>query len=553
MATYTHLIPCLPRDWRAVLGAALVGCLIFHGAVATAQPPAAPPTAGGDLPLPSPAVLARESDLIDEVIEPELVLKLNPIRSKIVRTKLPVSRMAITDPAIMSVTQFSPKEFELVGGETGETTFTVWYVNDDGSESLIRYLVRVVPEMKNKIEQERAETEYGELQDRLNELFPNSAVQLIPVIDKLIVKGQARDSQEASEIMAIISGEVVDQGGSLRFDFGRSTVAKIPGAEDLPSATVVNMLTVPGEQQIMLKVRVAEISRTALREFGAEINYQDSMEWMVDYITGVSGNISAILDSGDVELFVKAFAGNGYGKILAEPTLVTLNGYPATFLAGGEFAVPTAVGIDGIGAATTTFRGFGTQLSFIPTIIDKDRLRLQVTPSFSSLNGGNAVNGIPGLNTRAVSTTVDLREGQWLAIAGLIQDEQEGERSRIPYIGDIPVLGAVFGRQHVSRAETELVVLVSPELVHPLEVEQVPLLLPGMDVTEPTDHEFFWLQRIEGRPNFHHRSTMWPRQRELLRDAKHQAVREAKRQAKLNAGFRDHQKHYISGPHGFSK
>ena len=129
--------------------------------------------------------------------------------------------------------------------------------------------------------------------------------------------------------------------------------------------------------------------------------------------------------------------------------------------------------------------------------MDKDKIRLQVAPSFSSINEGNTVNGIPGLDTRGVTTTVDLREGQWLAIAGLIQDQQAGSRARIPYLGDIPVLGAAFGRQEVRREETELVVLVSPELVHPLEPEQAPHLLPGMSVTEPTDHVYL-LQMIEG-------------------------------------------------------
>jgi pilus assembly protein CpaC len=229
--------------------------------------------------------------------------------------------------------------------------------------------------------------------------------------------------------------------------------------------------------------------------------------------------------------------------------LVTLSGQTATFLAGGEFAVPTVVGVEGAAAATTTFRGFGTQLSFTPTVIDKDRIRLRVQPSFSTINGDNTVNGIPGLDTRTVTTQVDLREGQWLAIAGLIQDQQAGTSRRLPWIGEVPVLGALFSHQTMRREETELIVLVSPELVHPMEAQQVPLILPGMDVTEPTDKELYLHQRIEGDVHCQHRGTVWPEQRFGIYRANHEACRAAKRQV----GYQKCQNHYVLGPHGFSE
>ena len=205
-----------------------------------------------------------------------------------------------------------------------------------------------------------------------------------------------------------------------------------------------------------------------------------------------------ILDGGDVDFVLGAIETHGYGKILAEPTLVTLSGRTAQFLAGGEFAVPTTVGIGGVGAATTTFRGFGTELSFTPTVLDKDLVRLEVSPSFSTLNTDATVGGIPGLSRRSVDTTVDLREGQWLAIAGLIQDEQGGQHSRFPFLGNLPIAGHLFSQRSTSRFETELVVLVSPQLVHPLETEQLPLFLPGMEVTDPTNTDFFARKLIEG-------------------------------------------------------
>ena len=129
---------------------------------------------------------------------------------------------------------------------------------------------------------------------------------------------------------------------------------------------------------------------------------------------GVTGAARAILDSTDVDIALDFLASNSYSKILAEPNLVTLSGQSASFISGGEFAVPTVVGVEGVGAATTSFRGFGTQVSFTPTVLDKDRIRMVVIPTVSSLNSDNSVNGIPGLDTRSVETTVDLREGQWL-------------------------------------------------------------------------------------------------------------------------------------------
>ncbi len=504
---------------------------------------------------PPPEVRNREAQLIGEVIDPQMIFHLHPTRSKVVRTRLPVTRVAITDATVVEVNQFSPTEFEFIGRQSGETTLTLWFSMPGEPESLIRYLVRVAPD---QAEQARAELEYALLQDRINELFPNSQVQLVPVIDKLIVRGQARDAEEAAQILAVLRG--VPGGFAEGFGGGlpgynpavSGVTARIPGAEDMLPMTIVNMLTVPGEHQVMLKVRIAELSRTALRELGVNFAVlEDNLN--IRSLISQGANMAAILDDNDYELFVKAFASNGNGKILAEPTLVTLSGYTATFIAGGEFAVPTAVGIDGVGAASTTFRGFGTQLAFTPTVLDKDRIRLHVTPSFSSLNASNSVDGIPGLDTRAVNTTVDLREGQWLAIAGLIQDEQHGEQSRVPFLGDLPLVGALFSDQQVRRGETELVVLVSPELVHPLENDRCPFVLPGMTVTEPTDSDFFFHLRLEGDQNFHHRSTIWPEHRRQRHKAWAQARRDARRGYKLETTFDTHQDAYLCSPHGFSE
>jgi pilus assembly protein CpaC len=506
---------------------------------------------------PSAQMKAREASLIEQVIEPELTFSIEPQVSKIVKTKLPVTRIAITDPSVVEVNEFTPTEFEVIGQRAGETTVTLWFEEPNGNTRLLRYLVKVGAAESEQIQ---AEIEFARLESRVNELFPNSQVQLIPVADKLIIRGQARDSKEAAEILSLLMGGNssgagtggASGGGGYAGYNGSSInggVLRIPGAENLRVSQVVNLLHIPGEQQVLLKVRVAELTRNAIRDLSVDFTVlKDS--WALSSAFGGTSNVRAIMDSGDVNLFVRALSTNGYGKLLAEPQLVTISGQPATFIAGGEFAVPTAVGVNGIGAIATTFRGFGTQLSFTPTVVDKDRIRLQVSPSVSSLNQGAAVNGIPGLNIRGANTTVDLREGQWLALAGLIQDEQQGSRRRLPLLGDIPVAGALFGSQNKTRNETELLILVSPELVHPLEPDEAPHLLPGMSLTDPTDCAFYLLQHIEGHPDFHHRSTVWPSYRQhVVADywiQKH-------RQDKASPEICGEQDYYIDGPHGLSE
>lgn len=489
--------------------------------------------------LDSPAAKAKADSYVQDILLPEVTFEVDPRHSKLIRMRKPVTRFSITNPDNLEVVQFSPTEFELIGLKMGQTTLTLWF----GDQEVLRYLVKVSRDVDVE---DRRRTEYGDLQDMVNEMFPNSSIQLIPVADKLIARGQARDSEEAAQILALISGEVVNQGGGLWGGgyggiIGAGTAAvPYPGQSDLPSSRIINLIDVPGEMQVMLKVRVAEISRSALRNMGVDLEV-NAGDFTWTSLLGVAGAFSAVLDTNDVRLALSALSSNSYSKILAEPNLVTLSGRPASFMAGGEFAVPVVVGVEGAAAATTNFRGFGTMVTFLPTVIDKDRIRLQVSPSVSALNAGNSVDGIPGLDSRSVTTTVDLREGQWMAIAGLIQDEQQGSKARVPGLGDIPIVDTLFSRRSTYRAETELIILVSPELVHPLEAEEAPLILPGMEVTEPGDWQFFAYGNYEGAPNCNHRSTIWNLQfrRALV--------------AKQRNKYQTSQDYFVSGEHGFSQ
>lgn len=489
-----------------------------------------------------PELRQKQDALIQSLDSPEIVLELDVGLAQLMRTRLPVSRVAIADPSIVDLVQHGPRELELIGRNVGATSLTMWFGEGEDRPN-IRYLVQVGPRRGRRYRQQLREFYYGELERRINALFPNSSIQLLPVLDKLLVRGQARDPEEAQRIMSFLQSQAPRPGQGL-YGVGGTAIDPSEGEANLGASQIIDMLDVPGEQNIMLKARIAEVSRSALRQFGFNFNFNNpNFNFIANF--GVQPNIQAIFDGGEVTLLFEAFENNGLVKVLAEPNVVTINGGTASFITGGAFPVPTVVGLGGVGAASTTFRGIGTQLIFTPTIIDKDRIRLTVATSFSTINNALSVAGVPGTDNRAVQTIVDLREGQWLALGGLIQDQQAGGKSRIPLVGNLPLLEYFFSTKNVTRDETEVIILVSAELVRPMDAEHVPLMLPGQDITEPTDYEFYIEGRYEGRQGVYHRSTVWPEYRFRIRDA----LREARR----TQNYQTIEHHYISGDHGFSR
>jgi pilus assembly protein CpaC len=216
------------------------------------------------------------------------------------------------------------------------------------------------------------------------------------------------------------------------------------------------------------------------------------------------------LDNGQIQLAIRALRNMNYARSIAEPNLTAMNGQTATFLAGGQFPVPVVGGFGGgAGLQGVQFVPFGVQLFFTPIITDRDRIRLTVNATVSTRDAatGSNINGanVPGLNARSFSSTVELREGQTMAVAGLIQNNLGGDAIRVPWIGDLPVVGRFFGFQRISHGEQELVILVTPELVHPLEPRELPAL-PGSDIFEPGDMEFYLCGRIESRRMYDFRS-----------------------------------------------
>jgi len=474
-------------------------------------------------PRPLPGMPAGPFEMIGESGTVSVMVR----RSMLLRTAQDIYRTAVVDPNICDVVQFTPKEISIIGKSQGSTHVTFWF--DGPNAQPITYLVKVEPD---SAEVKKEEDKYKLLEDVVNEMFPDSKVQLMLVADKLIVKGQAKDSEEATQIMSIIrtnaggggaggawgpGGWNGGAGGGLSEGVAADVLSdSATGSAARARYQVINMLRVPGVQQVALRVKIAELNRTAARGFGVDVQgnvaFSDSPEGtdlFFNSILNVAGGgapaLLAQFDGDDISIGIRYLQQQGVIRLLSEPTLVTMSGRPATFVAGGEFAVPTVVGSAGLNAVTTDFRAFGAIISFLPTVVDKDRIRLEVSPEFSQINQAIAVGGTPGLKTRAVTTTVEMREGQTFAIAGLLEDNMNGTT-----IGDLPFFAQIFGRRSMQRAETELIILVTPELVHPMEAEEVPPL-PGFDVTEPDNAQFFLHGKIEGTPTREYRSTVWPR------------------------------------------
>ncbi len=228
---------------------------------------------------------------------------------------------------------------------------------------------------------------------------------------------------------------------------------------------------------------------------------------------GPNSTLFGVFPTSDFEIILNALRQNSVLSLLAEPNLVAMSGHQASFLAGGQFPVPVPQGGGGLSNnVTIEFKDFGVLLNFIPFVMDDETIRLHVAPEVSSIDfrlGTTLVVGgdpVPGVNTRRSETTVELRQGQTLAIAGLLQVDMEAETARIPGLGDLPYIGPLFSSTSHERAERELIVLVTPFLVSPMCEDQVPPL-PGSEVKDPNDLEFYLMNRIEGRTGHDYRST----------------------------------------------
>jgi pilus assembly protein CpaC len=354
-----------------------------------------------------------------------------------------------------------------------------------------------------------------------------------------------------SDILQLVSAELRNSGGFRVGGMGGGGMGGGLGGGGLggAGAFIINRVHVPGPRQILLQVKIADLNRDAIRELGVSwLNPQTNslIGSTIGTAAGIgatssptqsargfagrrtpvvtnfaasatatnAGNLFGIFDAGHFALFIQALRSNSMAKILAEPNLMALDGQPAQFIAGGLFPYPVPQSSSvpgGTAVVTVKFQPFGAILTFIPYILPNDVIRLDVEPIFSELNFAQAttVNGgsVPSINQRSARTVVELREGQTLAIAGLLQSTTAGQTVRIPALGDLPVVGPWFSHNRIETVETELVVLVTPVLVAPMEAPEVPEA-PGDRIIQPNDWEFYFLGRIEGKTGRDFRATV---------------------------------------------
>jgi pilus assembly protein CpaC len=390
-------------------------------------------------------------------------------KSLVVESPVIIQRVSVADAVVAEAVVVNPKEVVVNGKAAGETSLILW--QQGGNRLLFDLHVRA---NTSRLEAVRAE---------LKKELAGQQVGLTLEGESVFLRGTVKDLVSAERAAAIAA-----------------TLGK-----------PVNLLHVnvpPSEQQVLLKVRFANVDRAATTELGA--NFLSSGSGALNTpgmittgqfnaprpeVSAIAGRVSTeftLTDALNVFLFrpdlnlgatIRALQSKRLLEILAEPNLLAIHGKRASFLAGGEFPVPVVqAGMGGVGAVTIQWREFGVRVNFVPTVTPRGTIRLQVVPEVSSLDFSNAVmiSGftVPAISTRRVDTEVELETGQSFAIAGLLDNRVIDSLSKIPGIGDIPLLGKLFQSRSRTKNNTELLVVVTPEIVRPIPAGQAAPAVP---------------------------------------------------------------------------
>lgn len=418
---------------------------------------------------------------VQEGVQPEK-LKLISGKSIIIRCEKPVKRVSIASPEIADFLMLSPRQIYLTGKAAGTTNLTLW---NNGDIAAIYDL----------------ETTYdvSSLKEQLHAMLPEeSEIRVVASKNSITLAGKVSSSSNLSQTLALARAYA-------------------------PEGRINNLLEVGGIHQVMLEVRIAEISRSTTKRLGVNWTYINGDEFGVGLLGGltelvnpqdaniasggpfglkVNSAVNALFrfNSGNVTwtAFIDALQEDGLAKVLAEPNLVAMSGQSATFLAGGEYPVPIP---QGLGTVAIEYKPFGVGLTFTPVVRDNNHISMKVEPDVSELDFSTAIQFsgfvVPGLTTRRASTTIELAEGQSFAIAGLLRENVRDAIQKYPFLGDIPVLGVLFSSKGFQKNETELLIVVTPRLVKPLDMKKQ--TLPTDSYIEPNDLEFYFLTGLEGK------------------------------------------------------
>jgi pilus assembly protein CpaC len=384
-------------------------------------------------------------------------------KSQVIEVDRPFAEISVGNSEIADVTPLTQQALYVFGKQLGTTSLTI----TDSRGAVIAIVDLIVS------------YDVEGLKAKMFELLPGEAVEVRPASDGLILSGRISNASSMQRALAI--------------------------AERYAPGKITNLMEVTGNQQVMLAVRFAEVSREVIKQLGANTDFlfqNGDVAIATDFgdlppIDPLSfGSAAFALQTGDVALDVvlDALEQKGVVTTLAEPNLIALSGDTASFLAGGEFPIPVQQDLDAI---TIEFKPFGVSLSFTPTVIGNDLVNLELFTEVSDIDPTTAIQvnqlSIPGLTTRRARTTVELRNGQGFAIAGLLRDDFEDTVRQYPLLGDVPVLGQLFRSNGYQLNQSELVVVVTPYLVRP--AAPTALLTPTDLFQAPSDAELF----LEGK------------------------------------------------------
>lgn len=452
-------------------------------------------------------------------------------KSTLLKLPSPITRISVGSPNIADVMMINSREVYVLGKLIGMTNITLW--TRDGKSKVIDVTVLM---------------DASALQNQLLEIMPSEQdIKVIAAGDSLVLSGLVSNTIMVDRAVALADafirtsvlnmmvslqdGQQGDSGGGQAGQQGMQVLRQgMEANEDSPGAgaglgsfKVINLLQVRDNQQVMLEVKVAEVNRTEAEKLGFDFAgalSKTGSAW-TQLMTGVIGggaanillgkNLSADVDLGLPRVSNATFGEHGAFlidaekrdeviKILAEPTIVAISGQEASFLVGGEILIPVTSGVGG--NIRLQSKQFGVGLTFTPTVLEEGRINLNVNPEVSELvafeqvasTGLGAIVAVPTFRTRRISTTVQLRDGQSLAIGGLLQDNFKEQIKRFPILGEIPVLGALFSSSNFLMDKTELMIIVTPRLVQPLQPDYT---LPTDAFVRPGRGEFLLQGRLE--------------------------------------------------------
>lgn len=400
-------------------------------------------------------------------------LQVSMNRAVVVETDTPFAELSIANPGIADISTLSDRSIYLLGKTPGRTTLTI--LGPDGS-LISNVEVQVTPDI-------------AEFRERLRQILPNEKIEVRTANDGIVLSGIVTTAARLDAAMQLAQRYAPDR--------------------------VSNLMSVGGTQQVMLKVRFSEMQRGTAKNLGTSLQFNAGSTANPNVSGNTPGFVSGGLGSTGAQpaaqgalnlrlgggrltanVLLEALERQGLARTLAEPNLTALSGEQASFLAGGEIPVPVP-GQNG-GPPTISYRPFGIQLAFTPRVLDDNVINLTLDASVSSIDAsvGTTVGTIitPGLRTRSTQTTVELRDGESFAIAGLLEDDFRANSSGIPWLSELPVLGALFRSANYQRNQTELVIVISAHLVTPTRGEA--LMLPTDRVRPPTERELFLNGRL---------------------------------------------------------